>query len=249
MKMKIALIGFGQMGLIINDIAKARGHTIITVDPNNPNANYKSVEQLNQENFDCSIDFSLPSTVVGNITKLLAMNKPIVIGTTGWYENIDNVREMVLKSNTALIYATNFSIGVNIFKAIVENASKIINKFDNYDVSGLEIHHNKKIDSPSGTAKTLAETIIKNLSRKDKITYDCIDRKIEANELQFVSQRVGSIPGTHQITIDSNEDTITLTHTARNRSGFALGAVLASEWIVDKKGFFSAEDFFKNIGI
>jgi len=153
---------------------------------------------------------------------------------------------MVAENNIGLIHAANFSLGMNIFYHIVKESAKLIDQFDNYDISGLELHHNKKADSPSGTAKTLAEILLNNIRRKEKVTYEMVNRKIEPDELHFASVRSGSIPGTHKIIFDSTADTIELSHSARNREGFAIAAVIAAEWLHGKKGFFTIDDLMKD---
>ncbi|MFC1691411.1 4-hydroxy-tetrahydrodipicolinate reductase, partial [Nanoarchaeota archaeon] len=171
----------------------------------------------------------------------------IVMGTTGWNDQMDEVKKIVEENGIGFIYGSNFSIGVNVFFKMIENAAKIMDKVDDYDVYGHEFHHNQKLDSPSGTAKSMANILLDNMSRKNTLVTDVVNRKIEPNELHFSSTRVGNIPGTHSIGFDSTADTIELKHTARNRSGFALGAVMAAEWIQNKKGFFSVEDMMNDV--
>jgi 4-hydroxy-tetrahydrodipicolinate reductase len=154
----------------------------------------------------------------------------------------------VKKSKIGFVYASNFSIGINIFSNIVEHASKIIDKFGDYDIYGYELHHNQKADSPSGTAKTLAEILTNCIKRKNKVIFEKIDRKIQPNEIHFASVRSGSIPGTHVVGFDSLSDTIELKHIARNREGFALGALMAAGWIKNRKGFYSIKDRLNNRG-
>ena len=246
--MNIAIIGYGKMGREIEKMAKAKGLNVVSViDPNDSSANYKEINEKSMRNVDVCIDFTTPSAVIGNINKISKFKKKIVVGTTGWYDKFDEVNDMVKKSNIGLIYASNFSIGVNLFLKIIENAAKIINKIEDYDIYGYELHHNKKIDSPSGTAKTIGEILIKNIKRKSKLLFEKIDRKIEPNELHFASVRAGSIPGMHIVGFDSSADTIELKHAARNREGFALGAIMAAQWIHNKKGFYDINDMMKNI--
>ena len=196
---------------------------------------------------DLCIDFTNPESVIKKIEKISKFKKNIVVGTTGWYNDLDNVKEIVDKSGIGFIYATNFSIGVNMFFKIVENAAKIVNKIEDYDIFGYELHHNKKVDSPSGTAKTIGNILIKNIDRKEKLVFDKLDRKIKPEELHIASIRSGSIPGTHVVGFDSSADTIELSHVARNREGFALGAVMAAQWINGKKGFYDIDDLMKEI--
>ncbi|MBI2653849.1 4-hydroxy-tetrahydrodipicolinate reductase [Candidatus Woesearchaeota archaeon] len=246
--MNIAIVGYGRMGHEIEKIAKAKGIDVVSIiDPNASDATHREINEDSMQDVDVCIDFTTPNSVIDSIQKISKFRKNIVVGTTGWYDKLEEARKIVNQSNIGLIYASNFSIGVNVFFKIVENAAKIINNIEDYDVYGYELHHNKKIDSPSGTAKTLAEILIKNIKRKSKLEYGKIDRKIEPDELHFASVRAGSIPGTHIVGFDSSADTIELKHVARNREGFALGAVMAAQWINGKKGFYDINDMMKSI--
>lgn len=246
--MNLSIIGYGNMGHEIEKVAKSKGIAVKSIiDRSDKNATHKEINEESMHNVDVCIDFTNSTSVIYNIEKISKFKKNMVVGTTGWYNKIDEVKEIVKKNNIGLIYASNFSIGVNIFFKIVENAAKIINKVDDYDIYGYELHHNRKIDSPSGTAKTIGEILIRNIKRKNKLLFEKIDRKIEPNELHFASVRAGSIPGTHGVGFDSSADTIELKHTARNREGFAIGTLMAAEWIKDKKGFYSIDDFMKDI--
>ncbi|HZX19530.1 MAG TPA: 4-hydroxy-tetrahydrodipicolinate reductase [archaeon] len=246
--MKIGIIGYGNMGKIIEKIALERGHEISTIiDPKNPKATHTEISKESLKDTDVAIDFTSPQSALKNIEKTSSLRKNLVVGTTGWYDQLEKARQIVAKNKTGLIYASNFSIGMNIFSRIVENSAKIIDNFDQYDVGGIELHHNKKADSPGGTAKALAEIIKKNIKRKNKIVYEMVDGQIKPEELHFASARIGFIPGTHKIIMDSNADTIELTHTARNRDGFALGAIFAAEWIRKKTGFYSVDDFMDEL--
>lgn len=242
--MNIAIIGYGKMGHMIENVAKQRHHNIaIRIDTNNKEANEKDISN-SIRNADVCIDFTQPDAVVDNIKKATYYKKNIVVGTTGWYERLDDVRKIVLESNIGLIYSSNFSLGMNLFLQIVELSAKLFNNHDMYDVAGFELHHNQKADSPSGTAKTLAQALLRNIKRKNSIVY-ALNDKIKPNELHFSSLRVGSVPGTHAIIFDSSADTIELSHTARSREGFALGAVIAAEWVYGKRGLFTMADLFK----
>jgi len=246
--MKICLVGYGKMGKMIEEIAIERKHEIVSIiDPKEEKANFKEISKEAVEDADVCIDFTHPSVAIKNIEALSILGKKIVVGTTGWYDEIPKVKEIVEKNQNGLIYASNFSIGMNILFKVTEFSAKLFDKFSDYDAGGIEYHHNKKADSPSGTAKTLAEILRDNIKRKTKINYDKIDRQIESNELHFASLRIGSVPGTHKIVFDSKADTIEIGHTARSREGFALGAVIASEWINNKNGFYSIEDLMNEI--
>ncbi len=232
--MNIAIIGYGKMGHEIEKVAKARNINVISIiDPNDKNANFREINEQSMKNVDVCIDFTTPNAVIENIKKISKFKKNIVAGTTGWYEKINEVKDIVSHNKIGFIYASNFSIGVNVFFRIVENAAKIMDNIDSYDVFGYELHHSKKLDSPSGTAKSIEKILVNNIKRK--------------KEVPFASVRAGSIPGTHVVGFDSSADTIELKHVARNREGFALGAVMAAEWMRNKKGFFEINDMMKEI--
>ncbi|NUM32923.1 MAG: 4-hydroxy-tetrahydrodipicolinate reductase [Candidatus Brocadiae bacterium] len=245
--MKIALIGYGQMGHILEMVAQKRQHTIVAkIDPYVPDATHKEISEISVKEAQVCIDFSHPEAFWENLKKLLSLEKNIVAGTTGWYDRAEEAKNLI-GNKIGFVYGSNFSLGVNLFYRIVEKAADTMKAFAGYDVAGVEYHHNKKADSPSGTAKSLAQIIKTQIPRKESIVYDAVNRKILPQELHFASLRCGSIPGTHKIFFDSDADTIELSHTARNREGFALGAILAAEWIIEKKGFFTVQDFFKEI--
>ncbi len=242
--LKIALIGYGQMGRLIEQLAPQNDYEIVSIiDPilgNKITAN--TVKEA-----DVCIEFSTPKTAFENIRKLIELNKNIVTGTTGWYSELDKIKLLVEQRGTGFIYGSNFSIGMNLFFSIIESASKLMNNAEDYDLFGLEMHHNKKKDSPSGTAKVLSEIILQNIDRKTMLQYNKLDRKIEQSEFHFASIRSGNIPGTHSISFDSGADTIELKHTARNRNGLAIGAIKAAKWINNKTGFYNFTDELSEI--
>ena len=234
--LKIALIGYGQMGKLIEQIAQNNDCEIVAIiDP--LLGNEITAETITDA--DVCIEFSTPDAAFGNIKKLIELGKNVVSGTTGWYDKLDKIKLMVEKKGTGFIYGSNFSIGMNLFFSIVESTAKLMNQAKDYDLYGLEMHHNKKKDSPSGTAKVLSEIILKNIDRKTLAKYEKLNRKIEKNEFHFASVRSGDIPGMHSISFDSESDTIELKHTARNRNGLALGTIKAAKWINDKTGFYN----------
>ena len=245
--MNIAIIGYGKMGREIEKIAKLKGINVISIIDPNGNGTHRQIDEESMRNVDVCIDFTSPDAVIGNIEKISSFRKNIVVGTTGWHAKLNKAKSIANKNRIGLVYASNFSIGVNLFYRIVENAARLANKIEDYDVYGYELHHNRKIDSPSGTAKTIGDILVKNIRRKSRLIFDRIDRKIAANELHFASIRAGSIPGTHVVGFDSSADTIELKHEARNREGFALGAIMAAKWINGKKGFYTVDDLMKNI--
>jgi 4-hydroxy-tetrahydrodipicolinate reductase len=247
--MKIALLGYGKMGKIIEKIATDRKHEIVL------KIDYNNLDELTPENLakaDVAIEFSTPGTVLGNIKQCFNAGIPIVVGTTGWYNQLPQVKEICEDGGHTLLYASNFSIGVNVFFHVNKVLAKLMNNYPYYDVQVEEIHHTQKLDSPSGTGITIAEGIIENLDRKKEwvnvLTTDgdeTADDNVNADQLLIESFRIDSVPGTHTVIYDSEVDTIEFKHTAHNRNGFALGAVMAAEWISDKKGFHSIEDMFK----
>ena len=246
--MNIAIIGYGKMGKEIEKIAKAKGITIkAIVDPNYENATHKEINEESMKEIDVCVDFTHPDNVVDNIKKISEFKKNIVVGTTGWYDQMDDIKSLIETTGNSLIWSGNFSLGVNIFFKIIEDAAKAMNKFNDYDVFVHEFHHNQKADSPSGTAVMIGNILKDNMDRKNKIVTEELKRKIEPDELHISSTRSGSIPGTHIVGFDSTADTIELKHTARGRQGFALGAVMAAEWIKGKKGFYNIEDMMGNI--
>lgn len=245
--MKIALLGYGKMGKIIEKIATDRKHEIV-LKIDHENLHELTVENLQKA--DVAIEFTMPASVLSNINICFEAGVPVVVGTTGWYNELENVKNQCEAQNGTLLYATNFSVGVNIFFHINKMLAKLMNNYPYYDVQVEEIHHTQKLDSPSGTAITIAEGIIENINAKEKwmnvlVTDDNNnDKNIKQNELLIESLRIDSVPGTHTVIYDSEVDSIEFKHTAHNRNGFALGAVLAAEWLKGKNGFYSIHDMF-----
>ena len=242
--LKIALIGYGQMGKLIEQIARNNDCEIVAIiDP--LLGNEITAETITDA--DVCIEFSTPDAAFGNIKKLIELGKNVVSGTTGWFGELDKIKLLVEKKGTGFIYGSNFSVGMNLFFSIIKSTAKLMNYAEEYDLYGLEMHHKKKKDSPSGTAKVLSEIILKNIDRKTLAKYEKLNRKIEKNEFHFASVRSGDIPGMHSISFDSEYDTIELKHTARNRNGLALGAIKASKWINDRTGFYNFTDNLNKI--
>lgn len=241
--MKIALIGFGNMGKEVERLINESGdHQVVS----------KSLQRINGEwdeqgiqQSDVVIDFTSAEVVLENIKKVASLGKNMVIGTTGWYDQMDQVKKVVKKAGIGLIYAQNFSIGANIFFKVTAFAANLFAKFGKYDVYGFEIHHSGKKDSPSGTALRIAKEILAQFPSKKLIQADRLDRKINPEELHFASVRGGRNPGFHQVVFDSLADSVTLSHAAHNRTGFAMGAILAAEFIKGKKGFYNFDELFK----
>jgi 4-hydroxy-tetrahydrodipicolinate reductase len=246
--MKIAITGYGKMGQITEQLAIEKGHNVVsTIDPSTKSAKFKKLTEENLCDADVVIDFTVPAIILDNIDIYVKHGINAVIGTTGWYEYLEEVKEKVEKSKIGLIWSGNFSIGINLFFRIIRESSELMNKFTLYDVMGYEIHHNRKKDSPSGTMNMIGKILLDNLKNKNKIVTDKLSREISEEEIHLASIRGGSVPGTHVISFDSEVDTIELKHTARSRKGLAVGAVKAAEWIKDKKGFYSIEDMMKEI--
>ncbi len=234
--MKIALIGYGKMGKEIEQIALTRGHEIsLKVDISN--ANTFTIEELKKA--DVAIEFSTPESAINNIYKCFDANVPVVVGTTGWLNKLEEVKQKCTGGDHALFYASNYSIGVNLFFKVNEYLAKLMNNYPDYNVTMEEIHHVHKLDAPSGTAISLANQIIDQIQHKEKWINDVTSSK---NELSIISKRIDEVPGTHTVTYGSAVDEISITHIAHNRKGFALGAVIAAEWVKDKKGVFGMND-------
>ena len=245
--MKISLIGYGKMGKEIERIAKLRGIQVVSIiDSSDVSAKSKKITKASLNNADVAIDFTTPDVAIDNLKLVSALGKNMVMGTSSWYDRVEEAKAIVKKNNTGFIYGPNFSIGVNLFMKIAEESTKLFEKAKDYDVFVYEAHHNQKVDAPSGTAKNISDIVLKNMKRKKKAVYDRVDRRILPSELHVASIRAGNIPGTHVLSFDSEADTIEIKHTARNRSGFAIGALQAAEWIRNKKGFYTFDDLMKD---
>ncbi|MFV5684415.1 4-hydroxy-tetrahydrodipicolinate reductase [Flavobacterium sp. GB2R13] len=228
--MKIALLGYGKMGQVIERIALERGHEIVLKKDE-----FNTYDGLS--NADVAIDFSVPTAAVSNISSCFHANVPVISGTTGWLEHYDEMLALCAAKNGAFISSSNFSLGVNIFFELNEYLAKIMSKFDSYTVEMEEIHHTQKLDAPSGTAISLAKGVIENSSYTNWTL-----ENPEPNQIHIETKRIGTVPGTHTVTYNSSVDAIEIKHTAHNREGFALGAVIAAEWIVGKQGVFTMKD-------
>ena len=237
--MKIALIGYGKMGKTIEQIALNRGHQIVSiVDINNP----EEFQSANFKSADVAIEFTTPATAFDNYMKSFAAGVPVVSGTTGWLDRIGEIKEKCEKEGKTFFYASNFSIGVNIFFALNKYLAKIMNNFPSFNISMTETHHIHKLDAPSGTAITLAEGIIENVDRKDRWTLETAE---QPTDLPIHAIREGEVPGIHEVTYESDVDYISIKHDAKSRAGFALGAVVAAEFTAGKKGFLGMDDMLK----
>lgn len=228
--MKIALLGYGKMGKFIERIALERGHEIVLKKDQDT-----SFDGL--KNADVAIDFSVPNSAVANISECLNNGIPVISGTTGWLTNYPKMVQLCEKKNGSFIYGSNFSLGVNVFFELNEYLAKMMANLKQYNVSMEEIHHTQKLDVPSGTAITLADGIIKNTNYANWTLETPI-----SNEIHIDAKRIENVPGTHSVFYDSEVDQIEIKHTAHSREGFALGAVIAAEWLVGKKGVFTMKD-------
>ncbi len=234
--MNIALLGYGRMGQTIEQIAIKRGHTIVLkVD--------KDDKDYDITKADVAIDFSIPTVAFSNISNCINNNVPVISGTTGWLEHYDNAIALCKEKKGAFIYASNYSLGVNIFFELNKTLAKMMSNLKQYNVSMEEIHHTKKLDAPSGTAISLANDIISNHKEFDNWKLD----EHGETTIPITAKRIEDVPGTHTVTYESEVDSITIDHVAHNRQGFALGAVIAAEWIFGKTGVFTMNDVL-NIG-
>lgn len=246
--MKVLIVGYGNMGREVEKILLARGHEITgRVDPQAPDADSDQLTSELLEKSDAAIEFSLSAAVFNNARSYVESKVSAVVGTTGWEESREEIRTLVEAGKGSLLWGSNFSVGAHIFFALANKAAAVIDGIAEYDIMAYELHHSRKKDSPSGTALKLGEGILANCSRKKRIVTDKLDRQVDPEELHIASVRGGSIPGIHTVLLDSQADTIEITHSARNRSGFALGAVLAAEWLGSRTGFFQIEDFIQEM--
>lgn len=234
--MRIALIGYGKMGHMIEEIALQKGHEVVV------KINIDNTEDFTQENIskaDVAIEFTGPSSAYENVRKCIDFGIPVVSGSTGWNDKLAHLKTYVQEKGGSFLHTSNFSVGVNIFFEVNKLLAKLMDAQPDYDVTLREIHHTAKLDAPSGTAVSLAEQVLSNLSRKKAWVNNLSDKK---EELPIISERIDPAPGTHYVKYSSDIDDIEIIHTAHNRKGFASGAVLAAEYIHDKKGVFSMSE-------
>lgn len=240
--MSVVIVGYGKIGKIVEEEAirlKIPISKIITSRNSLLNYNFTKNEVC--------IEFTEPSSCLENIQIIASRGINTVCGTTGWNTKVDKVKKIIEQSNTGFIYASNFSIGVNIFWKIIKKASSLIDKFEDYDVMGHEVHHNTKKDFPSGTALTTAEIILEHIKRKKRVLVQNIDRVMHPDEFSFSSSRCGSIIGNHEVVFDSTVDSIKISHHSKVRNAHAKGALNCAQWIRDKKGFYTIEDYIKEL--
>jgi 4-hydroxy-tetrahydrodipicolinate reductase len=231
----IALIGYGKMGKLIETIALERGHTIGFIGSSkNTDFNISEIAHC-----DVAIEFSLPHAAPINIKKCIDAKVPVAIGTTGWYDQLEEIKNYNKLNNGCILPTTNFSVGVNIFFALNKHLAKLMNQQPSYDVHLTEIHHTQKLDAPSGTAITTAEILLHELDRKS--SWVC-NESGQPEQLSIQAIREENVPGTHTVVYENEIDQLIITHEAKNRRGFAMGAILAAEFITDKKGVFAMQD-------
>jgi 4-hydroxy-tetrahydrodipicolinate reductase len=241
---RLVLLGMGRMGQVVARLAREAGHEIV--------AELDIDESLGRgpvpaeiRGADVAIDFTVPEAVLGSVRSLADAGIPVVVGTTGWNAQLEDVRKIVTSKGTALVYGSNFSIGANILLSLVTEAARLVERFEEYDPYVLDHHHRLKADTPSGTALRLAASLVENLSRKDRIESGTLTGRIDERALHVVGIRAGSAFGRHVVGFDSEADTIEIAHTAKGREGFARGALFAAEWIVGKKGVFEFHELFE----
>lgn len=235
--MRIALFGYGKMGKEIEKIALQRGHTIVA------RINRTSAkENLDLKTVDAVIEFSAPELAVEHVEFCLNNSLPVVVGTTGWYKHLEDLSKLCVAKKGALLHATNFSLGVNLFFAVNKYLAQLMNQYPDYSASVTEIHHTQKLDAPSGTGISLAEQIISNHTGYSKWENVKKSQISDSKSLSIESLRLPDVPGTHEVKYESEIDTIEIKHTAHNRKGFALGSVIAAEWLIKNKGVFTMND-------
>jgi 4-hydroxy-tetrahydrodipicolinate reductase len=243
--MKAIILGYGKMGKEVEAVLREKKHEITArIDSIIDEADARTLTQELASKADVVIEFALADSIEERVSLYARYAIPAVIATTGWNNRLAQIKAIVEKSSIGVVYGSNFSLGMNIYFQLIKAAAQLINRFSEYDILAYEIHHKRKKDSPSGTAKSIGSLILEEHSQKQSLVDYKLDRAIKAEELHFASVRGGYSPGRHTVLFDSAADTIELTHSARNRSGMAAGAVLAAEWIIDKKGFFEFKDIF-----
>ena len=246
--MKVAIIGYGSMGREVEKVLLQRGHAVAgRVDPTQPGADAPALTDEIAKRADMAIEFSHAEAVLGNAALYARFGLSAVSGTTGWFGRLEELKGLLAGAQVGYMYGSNFSVGAHLFFALVAAASELANACPEYDMLGYEIHHRRKKDSPSGTALAIAKIITAKNNRKKKVVTDRLDRAPAADELHFASVRGGEVPGVHTVLLDSTFDTIEMTHSARSRAGFALGAVRAAEWLAGRRGVFEVNDFIQEL--
>jgi 4-hydroxy-tetrahydrodipicolinate reductase len=248
MGMRIAIIGYGGMGREVEKVLLQRGHAVaVRIDPVQDGADAKTLTAETAALADAAIEFSTADAALPNAAGYARFGLSAVVGTTGWFGRLGELENILKGSPIGYLYGSNFSIGAHIYFALVAAASELTNPCPEYDIVGYEIHHKRKKDSPSGTALSIAKIITAKHAGKKELITEKLNRAVQPNELHFASVRGGEFPGTHTVLLDSLFDTIEITHSARSRGGFALGAVRAAEWLLGRRGVFEVSDFIRDI--
>ncbi len=245
--MNIALIGHGNMGKEIERMTSLRRHSIKQIFTSRNNADGKGLTKQSLNDIDVCIDFSTSMAAMNNIEAAAKCGKNIVVGTTGWYDRLKEVEKLVKEKKVGLVYSPNFSLGMNIFFQILNSTAHYFDKFDDYDVALQEVHHRGKADSPSGTTLIIGQILLQHIRRKKELLHETSHRQISKQQLHVTSTRVGAVVGRHSVLFDSEADSIELVHTAKNRSGFAAGVLIAAEWLKGKKGVYTMKDIFTSL--
>jgi len=240
--MNLALIGYGKMGKEVEQVAIEKGAKILKTFTGRNNTGSLGLNKNSLAGVDVCIDFSTPAVVLENIEAASQAGKNIVVGTTGWYDRLDSVKKLVKDRKIGFLYASNFSLGVNLFSQIVMDAAHMFDRYPEYDVAVTDVHHRGKADSPSGTALSLGAILLHEMKRKSELLHETSHGQIKPHQLQVTSTRVGHVTGRHSVVFDSDSDSIELIHAAKNRRGYALGALVAAEWLKGKKGFYTMRD-------
>ena len=242
MKLRIAIVGYGRMGRAVEREAQERGHSI---SHRIGRSNADEMDALSKENTDCVIEFTRPESALPNFERLLKTGVPVVTGTTGWLDHLETLQAQVLSQNGAFLYSSNFSIGVNVLFKLNTILARLMNRYPDYDCYVEEAHHRHKKDAPSGTALSLADQILDNLDRKSEVASDELrHRPPNPDELSVAFTRAGEIIGKHSVSYISDIEQVKISHEAFNRRGFALGAVIAAEWLFNKQGFYNFTEIF-----
>jgi len=239
---RVAILGYGAMGKEVERLAPSLGCEIVYIY-----GVEQPINELSPTDFDVAIDFTVPDAVMQNIETLCALKRPIVIGTTGWYQHMHDVRAKIHDADTGCVWGSNFSLGTHLFFRLVRNAATLVNGNSDFDIMVHEYHHSRKVDSPSGTAHTIAYDIMQRVDRKTAIITETQHQRIDPHALHVTSTRGGSIVGKHIVTLDSPFENIEIIHNAKNRSGFAQGALLAAAWIAARKGCYDVTEIIDDL--
>jgi 4-hydroxy-tetrahydrodipicolinate reductase len=245
--MNIALIGHGKMGSEVEKLAGKRKIVVKKIFTIENNLRAMAITPQALKDVDVCIDFSIPSAVCENVQAVAECGKNLVVGTTGWYDKLKEIERIVKETKIGLLYSPNFSLGMNVFTQILSTAARLFDKFDTYDVAINEVHHRGKLDSPSGTALSLGQILVQQMHRKTEMLHETAHKGIKPEQVHVTSTRVGSTCGVHRVLFDSDADSIELVHSAKNRTGFALGALIAAEWIKGKKGMYTMKDVITSL--